>query len=94
MARSEQIDEKAWPEIAHFADTVKAIRVERGMTGKELAALIGVGAPYITHLENRRVNPTLQQMAWLAGALKVPLSLFILDRNEKQPAPARPFKED
>ena len=50
---------------------VRVWRDHRGMTARELAAAVGVGAPYISELETGRKEGSVSVMKKIAAALKV-----------------------
>jgi transcriptional regulator with XRE-family HTH domain len=54
-----------------LAKNVKRLRAVRGLSQDELADQVGVQTPAISHLENRRGNPTLATLEKLAAALGV-----------------------
>jgi transcriptional regulator with XRE-family HTH domain len=60
-----------------FGRRVKALRIEKGLTQKELAERTGrFDGPFISHLEAGHVEPCLQTLAVLSRALGVTMSQF------------------
>jgi len=59
-----------------MASRIEEARKELGMTQEELAAKIGVQRSWITHLENRKINPTLQNLLAVTRVLKKPVGYF------------------
>jgi transcriptional regulator with XRE-family HTH domain len=57
-------------------------RKELGLSHEKLASLAGVHRTAISHIENRKRNPTLQNCIKIAQALDVPLSK-IIEKAEK-----------
>lgn len=60
---------------------LKRIRVERGLTQKELASQIGIDFTYIGKIERDEQLPSLKILIKIADALSVPLCLFFVDEN-------------
>jgi transcriptional regulator with XRE-family HTH domain len=57
---------------------VKDLRIQRGLSQRELAKIAGVSDPYITLLEtNQRTNPSLTVLRQLAKALGVPVTTLL-----------------
>lgn len=57
-----------------FGKRVKELRAARGITQETLAELVGVDRSYMGFVERGERNPTLDKIALIAKALKVPLS--------------------
>lgn len=61
-----------------FGRRIKTLRKERGLTQENLADLIEVDRSYMGFVERGERNPTLDKIARIAKALKVPIKdLFI-----------------
>jgi transcriptional regulator with XRE-family HTH domain len=54
-----------------LAGNVRRLRKERGMSQDELADAVGIQTAAISHIENRRGNPTLVTLESLAAVLGV-----------------------
>lgn len=54
-----------------LAVNVRRLRKARGMSQDELADAVGIQTPAISHIENRRSNPTLTTLEGIAAALGV-----------------------
>lgn len=54
-----------------LARNVKRLRLARGLSQDELADVIGIQTSAISHIENRRGNPTMITLERLADALGV-----------------------
>ncbi len=72
---------------ALFAWNLRRLRLERGVSQERLAADSQVDRAYISELENKRGNPTVDFLDKLAGCLDVPLSEFF---REPEPGARRP----
>lgn len=60
-----------------FHNRLKMLRVERGLSRKELADMTGVHPQTIGYIERRQFNPTIELALRLSGALGVGLdSIF------------------
>ena len=60
-----------------FAMAVRLARVERGLRQEEVCEAAGLGRNYLTTLESRGCNPSLEAMAKVAYALGTPLSALL-----------------
>lgn len=78
---------------------IKKMRIERNMTQKELADLVGVSKSYISRIEHADTAPPVGTMIALAQALNVDFNAFFetedptaylsITRKNKRPAVAR-----
>lgn len=59
---------------------VKAWRDHRRLTQDALAAAAGVSKPYLSQIENRKRDGSVDVLRGLAAALAVPLDLLLEDR--------------
>ncbi len=57
-----------------LARNVRRLRKARGLSQDELADAVGIQTPGVSHIENRRGNPTLATLESLAEALGVPFT--------------------
>lgn len=67
---------------AGLGDKVRALRRERGMTLKEMAASTGLSYTYLSEIERGNAVPSLSALRKLADAFGVPVSLFV--NNERK----------
>lgn len=71
-------------EVPGFADTLKRLRTEAGLTQQELAAAAGTHADSIVKLEKGDRQPSLE-LAWrLATALGVGVEAFVPPKPKKR----------
>lgn len=56
---------------------IQIIRKHRGMTQDDLANAIGISRPYLTELETRRKEGSIQTLKNIAKTLNVPLELLV-----------------
>ncbi len=69
--------------------SARRARRELGLTQVEVAARLGVSAPYIANHEAGRTNPTIGQLAAVADALRVELDvMFRVPRAAEPSIPA------
>ena len=72
---------------ALFAWNLKRIRIERGISQERLAADAGVDRAYISELERKEGNATLDFLDKVAECLEVPLVEFF---REPEPGAKKP----
>ena len=58
-------------EPAKLGRNLKRIRTEKGFTQADVADAVGVPCPYLSNIENGKVNPTLTTLTKLAKAVGV-----------------------
>ena len=63
--------------MGKLAETLKTLRVRRGLTQVELADKAGLSRGYLVRLEQGKQDPTLGVLRRLAKALKVPLTRLV-----------------
>ena len=56
--------------LAHFGDSLRQARKERGLSQEDLAFLCGIDRTYISGLERGKRNPTLKVIALVAAKLE------------------------
>ena len=68
-----------------FGETVKKLRIAKGLTQVDLASLIGVSRAYITRIETEPdVNPTWRTIEAMANALDVSADAFRMNPAKKK----------
>lgn len=60
----------------HLGKKIQVLRSERSLSVRKLAAAAGITASMLSQIENEQVNPSIQTLRGLAGALRVPLYDF------------------
>lgn len=80
MTKRLKIDFKAWPEVKHLTQQLKAARENAGLTQLQVAKILGTAQPYIASLENGYSNPTFQLLAQLTRLYKIPLTDLMTDK--------------
>ncbi|MHC2019998.1 helix-turn-helix domain-containing protein [Methylobacterium sp. CM6247] len=90
--RVQAVRVRVMDERARVAWHLRRLRVERGLSQKALAVDAGVDRGYVSGIERRSFNPTVDILDRLASALSVDVSkLFALPAdNEQPPSPLRP----
>ncbi len=80
IARGDDIavPEMVWDAIEGGENRVSAFRKWRGLTQAQLAAATGISQSYISQIEGGQ-EPPLERLRDIATALKVPLSLLVVD---------------
>ena len=76
---------------ARLAWNVRHLRALRGLSQEALAIDAGVAAPYLSGIERRVVNPTLDILDRLAKALGVEVDVLLrgYDAGSEPPQPLR-----
>lgn len=68
--------------IASFGTFLRSKRKQRGLTAVQLCELSGISQPYLSQLENDKIdNPSPEIMQKLAGALGIPFSDMLSARG-------------
>jgi transcriptional regulator with XRE-family HTH domain len=69
------VDDVAGPSIqAQLAANLRRLRIARHLSLSELARATAIGKATLSSIENGHANPTVETLAGLAGALRVPIS--------------------
>ena len=63
---------------------VKEYRKKLGITQAELATQAGVSRPYLSDIENEKVNPTLRTVGRIAEVLQCSIDDLFEDSGEEQ----------
>lgn len=74
----------AWLAMS-FSDRLAALRKERGLTQKALAAACDMHATQIQRYESGETQPTLDALRRLALALSVSTDMLVFDKDERGP---------
>jgi transcriptional regulator with XRE-family HTH domain len=76
---------------ALFAWNLRRLRSEQGISQERLAADAGVDRAYVSELERKRGNATLDLLDKIASVLEVPLSEFFCEPEigAKRPKPLK-----
>ena len=61
---------------ASVAAQLRLRRLRAGLTLEELAEAAGISVSFLAYLEANKKRPSLDTLARLAGALKIPVSVF------------------
>lgn len=68
-------------------DTIKRIRLERGLTQEQLAEKAGISQPHLSILENNQATPSLKTAIRLSSALGISLESMVTEEApRKEPA--------
>lgn len=77
-----------------FSDRLKSIRLEKGLTQKQLAERCGIADPTIRKYESGKLNPKLETVKKLANGLQVDYAILMgWSRLEKRLAEEVGFME-
>lgn len=66
---------------AEIGRRIRKIRVERGLTQKELASKVGIDFTYIGKIERGEQLPSLKILLKIADALSLPFGCFLEDKD-------------
>jgi transcriptional regulator with XRE-family HTH domain len=77
-------------EKGFFAERLKALREENGLSQPALAERAGIGVSTLRQFEYGRREPTYGTLVKLASGLGVSLSAFDVRPSRTESAPARP----
>lgn len=69
-----------------FADKVKTLRKEKGLTQMQLASATNISLGVIADIESNRRTPSKEVAKRMAEFFNVPVETFILENSEIQPA--------
>jgi transcriptional regulator with XRE-family HTH domain len=87
MARSEAVNE----EIIHIGRRIRALRKLQGLTLKRLAERTGLSVPYLSQIENGRVDLNITNLQAISRSLGCPLvSFFVRDNSHGVSLTRRP----
>ena len=60
-------------ESIKLGKNLKRLRAAKGLTQADVAKVVGITCPYLSNVENGKVNPKLSTITKLARALDVPV---------------------
>lgn len=58
-------------------DKIKKMRLEKGITQKDFASLVGISNSYLSDIEIGRTSPSLKTLLKIAEALDVEIDMFL-----------------
>lgn len=79
-------------DFSRLGKTIKEIRIDRGMSIKDLAELVGVSSSLLSQIERGLANPSLNTLRSISINLDVPMFSLFLDEDNNHPMVVR--KED
>lgn len=78
-------------QLTNIGEKIRSLRKKKDLTLNELAALSGLSAPFLSQIENARVNVNINTLTEICNALDVSIvSLF----NEEKPSNVRVIKRE
>lgn len=77
---------------ARFGETLRRLRIRKGLTQEDLAFRVGISVVYLSGLERGRRNPTLSIILGLAGALGVRPESLVRNLGDAHPQQRRPAR--
>lgn len=69
---------------AQLAATAKRLRLDRGLSQRDLGSMMRVPRTYISKIENGKAMPTLSSLARLAAALEVDVCALLHDARSRK----------
>jgi len=80
------VDPNWWEKsTAGLGDKIRALRLARDLTLKEMGSLTGLSPTYLSELERGNIVPALATLKSIAEALNIPVSLLINNRRKASP---------
>lgn len=70
--------------------TIRGLRHQRGLTSRQLAALLEVSTATVSGIENGRTGVSTRRLAQVAQALGVPVERLLADPDDRPPRDAAP----
>ncbi|HEY8416476.1 MAG TPA: helix-turn-helix domain-containing protein [Limnochordales bacterium] len=71
-----------------LGERIRRTRAELGISGTQLARMIGKSQPYISDLERSQRTPSLRTLQALADALGKPITYFLTDEETEESIPS------
>ncbi|HUW97425.1 MAG TPA: helix-turn-helix transcriptional regulator [Acidiferrobacter sp.] len=69
-------------ERSYLAINLRRVRLARGLTQDDVAAISGINRAYVSDLENRKRNIGIDCLGRLAAALKIPAAALLLAADD------------
>lgn len=69
--------------LERFSSVLRRLRRERGLSQKALAQAANLHPSHIYYLESERMKPRLVTLTKLAGALSVPVEVFVEEQQQE-----------
>ncbi len=73
--------DKQPPETPGLGDKVRALRLELGLTLKEMSDSSGISFTYLSEIERSAVYPSVETVKQLAQYFKIPVSMLVNSQN-------------
>lgn len=67
-----------------IGEKIKAARIEKGLTAKELAIKSEVTPGYISQIERELISPSLSVLMRIAKVLEIPIVSLFLRKNKSR----------
>jgi ribosome-binding protein aMBF1 (putative translation factor) len=82
--RAEALPKELLDRIAEGENSVRAVRLWRGLSGRQLAALTGISASMLSQIERTGKTGSTRTFKTVASILSVPLDLIFPSNGEDQ----------
>lgn len=76
-------------DFSKLGSTIKEIRIDKGMSIKDLAEQVGVSSSLLSQIERGLANPSLNTLRSIAQNLDVPIFSLFLDEENNHPMVVR-----
>ena len=81
-------------DVEKIGERIRALREERGMSMRELAAKSDVSASFVSKIESAKASPTVVSLMKLLDAMDIGLHEFFQTDSEENPAEAVVFPRE
>jgi transcriptional regulator with XRE-family HTH domain len=71
-------------DLVTIGKNIHKIRKQKKMNLKDLAKLVSISAPYLSQIENGKVNFSLNDLVLIGNALNVSISSFFIDAEKSK----------
>lgn len=71
-------------ELTIIGENIRRIRKKKELSLKDLAGLVGISVPFLSQIENGKVNFNLSDLAKIGNALDVSVSSFFVGNGKKK----------
>ncbi|SKA89083.1 Helix-turn-helix [Clostridium sp. USBA 49] len=68
----------------NLGSTIKAYRLSKKITLKELAEKVGITASFLSDIENNKKQPSVETLGKLAEAFNIPLYMLFKDTSNEE----------